>query len=201
MSIYKSIIIAALLVIVIPFVSWSVNRMNKQKSQSLIVTTSGISEIGVKLIPAYPDRSWQEMILTNESNQHIIAVIVIYEVTREDGQMMPLQYIICHPELSLETDPSKIKALLKKYSLLPPHSKWLVGLGVERTQLADTLPTLEETRASAYLQDLVLTPPIKKVHVILDGIIFEDGRTAGPQKNDPRQVIAKTLSPPPEGAK
>jgi hypothetical protein len=195
MTIRTAIIIAIILAIGIPLVTWSIRQWNKPKiakNAIVPVTASGLEEIGVKLIPAYPDRSWREMILTNESDHHLIAVVMTYEMTGEDGQKGFGLNVLMRPEVSLETDPAKIAAFLTKYPdpypLIPPHSKWLVGVGMQNLRFTDTLPSFEEARNFSSIEED--TPPVLKgVHVFLDGVILEDGRTVGPQTRIIRQVL------------
>ncbi|MGH9839574.1 MAG: hypothetical protein ACREEM_12405 [Blastocatellia bacterium] len=192
----QKVVVIALLLALVTFIIWSYFRMNKQKDQtaSTSVTASGLEEIGVKLAPAYPQRSWREMILSNESDHHIIAVVMVYEVTREDNEKISLGHVIALPELSLENDPVRIRAFLEKHPIIPPHSKWLVGLGVENKRLTDTLPTFEEAQSSTFMQDVTLTPKaLKSVHITLDGVILENGQTVGPQTRNTRQVISDNL--------
>jgi hypothetical protein len=73
MSIRTSIIIAIVIAVVIPLVTWLIFYRDKPKStiNAIVpVIAYGLDDIGVKLTPAYPDRSWREMILSNGSDFH-----------------------------------------------------------------------------------------------------------------------------------
>lgn len=208
MSIRTSIIIAIVIAVVIPLVTWLIFYRDKPKStiNAIVpVTASGLDDLGVKLTPAYPDRSWREMILSNGSDYHIVAAVIIYEFTREeDGQKLAVSQIFGHPEVALEKDPIKIKTLVNKYPLFPPHSKWLVGLGIDNMQIKENLPTLEEAlESSGTLIELtgIDKKPLKQIAVILDGVMLEDGQLVGPQKLNIRQSIEERLQQRPGGSK
>jgi hypothetical protein len=189
MSIRMSVIVAIILVVVIPLVAWAARRWNKSTIPNNGVTpiiAYGLDDIGVKLTPAYPGKSWREMILSNESDYHIVAGIIIYEFTRaEDGEKLAVSQLFGHPEVALEKDPSKIKTLVNKYPLFLPNSKWVVGLGIENLRIKENLPTLEEVlESSAMLLDPIGIDkkPLKQIAVILDVVMLEDGQLVGPQK-------------------
>ncbi len=195
MSIRTSIIIAIVIAVVIPLVTWFFYRDKPKSTINAIVPVIayGLDDIGVKLTPAYPDRSWREMILSNGSDYHIVAAVIIYEFTREeDGQKLAVTQVFGHPEVALEKDPTKIKTLVNKYPLFPPHSKWLVGLGIDNMQIKENLPTLEEALESS---GTLIEPtdidkkPLKQIAVILDGVMLEDGQLVGPQKLNIRQLV------------
>lgn len=208
MSIRTSIIIAIVIAVVIPLVTWLIFYRDKPKStiNAIVpVIAYGLDDIGVKLTPAYPDQSWREMILSNGSDYHIVAAVIIYEFTREeDGQKLAVSQVFGHPEVALEKDPIKIKTLVNKYPLFPPHSKWLVGLGIDNMQIKENLPSLEEALgSSAMLLELtdIGKKPLKQIAVILDGVMLEDGQLVGPQKLNIRQLTEQRLQQRPGGSK
>lgn len=194
MSIRTSIIIAIGLFVAIPITSLYGGRFSKQKTTFPTVTASGLEEAGIRLIPAYPRQSWQAMILSNESNHYLIAIAMIYEITREDGQKITIPNIILSPEIAAGKDSVTINTDLDKNTVISPQSKWLVGLGFECVQLTDVLPTFGKAQSQTYVQDLEFTSQaLKNINVVLDGIIIEDGRMLGPQKSNPRQLIADAM--------
>jgi hypothetical protein len=207
MSIRTSIIIAIVLAVVIPLVTWFFYRDKGKSTINAIVPiiAYGLDDIGVKLTPAYPDRSWREMILSNGSDYHIVAAVIIYEFTREeDGQKLAVSQIFGRPEVALEKDPIKIKTLANKYTLFPPHSKWLVGLGIDIMQIKENLPTLEEAlESSGTLLELtdLNKKPLKQIAIILDGVMLEDGQLVGPQKLNIRQLFEEKSQQTPGGSK
>lgn len=198
MTIRMSIIIAIAIAVVIPLVAWSVSRWNRPAIPNngiLPVTASGLEEIGVKLLPAYPDRSWKEMILVNESDHNLIGVVIVYEFTMDNGEKGSVAHVLMRPEISLETDPVKINAFIAKHSvipypLIPPRSKWLVGFGVQSIRITNALLSFEEAQSfSSVEEDLATRPALKGVHVHLDGVVLEDGQIRGPQTLNTRQMI------------
>jgi hypothetical protein len=192
-----SIIAAITLAVAIPLVAWLVRRRDKPTIPNngiLPVTASGLEEIGVKLSPAYPDRSWKEMILVNESDHYLIGVVMVYEFTMDNGEKGSVAHVLMRPEVSLETDPVKINAFLTKhrviYPLIPPRSKWLVGFGVQSIRITNALLSFEEAQSfSSVEEDLATRPAIKDVHVHLDGVVLEDGQIRGPQTLNTRQMF------------
>ncbi|HEX8137297.1 MAG TPA: hypothetical protein VF544_06875 [Pyrinomonadaceae bacterium] len=157
-----------------------------------IVTTTGLAEIGLKLRPAYPNRSWQEVVLTNEGTHHIIAAVIHYELTSEDGRKQVAREIICDPNISLETSPTKIKELLARYPVIPPHSNWLAGVGIDRVRLSNRVPPFEETRH--LMAQKISFDFLSSVNITIDGVILEDGQMIGPQLDEPKQWITKVIN-------
>ena len=162
----------------------------------MIVTAKGLGEIGLHLAPAYPDRSWQELIISNSSNDYVIAVLIKYDVMRIDGESQGVGYLIWHPEINKETDPEKRRALLRIYHMIPPNSTWLVGLNIENTRLKNsTLPPLEEVQASGSIKALSLTPlPIRQVDVTVSAAMIEDGRIFGSQPDELKKLIEENTA-------
>ena len=160
----------------------------------MIVTPHGLEEIGLRLAPAYPGRSWQELIISNSSDEYIIAALIKYDVIRIDDQMQGVGYLIWHPKINKERDPDKRRALLHIHHMIPPHSTWLVGLNIENTRLENSnLPPLEQVQASGSIQGLSLTPlPIKQVNVTVSAAILEDGRILGSQPDELKKLIDET---------
>jgi hypothetical protein len=200
MSIRTTIIVAIVIAVVIPLCYMLIFYRGKPKStiNAIVpVIAYGLDDIGVKLTAAYPDRSWREMILSNESDYHVVYAVIIYEFTREeDGQKLAVSQFFGHPEVALEKDPIKIKTLVNKYPLFPPHSKWVVGLGIDNMQIKENLPTLEEVlESSATLLEPIDIgkKPLKQIVIILDGVILEDGKLVGPQKINIRQSLEERL--------
>jgi hypothetical protein len=139
------------------------------------------------------------MILTNDSNYFLIAVVLVYEVNRQDGQKEYIRHLLGRPEVSLETDPRKIKDFLTKnpspYSLIPPHSKWLVGFGTSNIRITESMPSFEYAQNFSSIEEdpTIPRPALKGMHVYLDGVILEDGRTVGPQVQNIRQVLIDNM--------
>lgn len=157
-----------------------------------VVTATGLFEIGLKLTPAYPEDSWQEVILANESKHHIIATVIRYELTAEDGNKQIIRDVICHPNISLETNPAKIKELLARYPVIPSRTRWFAGAGIDRIRIQSTIPPFEETRelvAQKFVFDSLIS-----VNITIDGVILEDGQMLGPQTDNPKQWIIDVIN-------
>src|SRR5918911_2931483 len=181
----RSLIVSLLLIVLSVLIHRSPTYMNIHSPN---ITINGIDEMGIQLALAYPVHSWEELVLTNKSEHHIIAAVVLYELIREDGKRLFVRDIICHPQISLESNPAKIRELLANYPVVPPQSNWLVGFGVDRTQLTRGLPSFHASR-SLVSQELMLDPPPQSVCITIDGAILDDGRIVGPQKDSPKQWI------------
>jgi hypothetical protein len=207
MTIRYALIIAALLALGIPLVSWSYKRLSARKHTKVVagtgiqqtgkvaVSASGIEEANIELIPAYPDRSWLEMVLSNNSDHYIVTAVIHYQITREDGDTRGLNCIIGHPLVPLKADEAEIKTLLNKYPIFPPRSKWLVGFNMGMNRIVDSLPTYEEAQKFANMEDLRLTDqPLTKVHVTLEGVFLNNGQVVGPQQEKVKELIREKNS-------
>lgn len=187
----KIIIIDAIIIILSIAVVSGKLYMNEPK---FIITTTGIDRIGLKLTSAYPDKSWQELILQNESDHHIVAAVIRYELVKEDGTTALARDVICEAGVSLESDPEKLKRLLTKLPVIPPRSNWLVGVGIERMRLSSSIPSFEQTRSQVFLQPTLNPPALKSVHISVDGVVLEDGQMIGPQVDNPKQWIVDVVN-------
>lgn len=162
-----------------------------------VVTTKGLEPIGVTLELAYPGESWQEVVLTNKTRAHIIAAVVLYELTTLDGKKALARDVIFNPNVSLESNPTRIGQLLVKHPVIPPSSRWLVGVGVDRLRIMQGLPSFEESRP--LISQLPTTRPLKSVHITIDGVILEDGQIVGPQREDTKQWVSEMAGKLAEG--
>lgn len=164
-------------------------------TNDIAVTSEGLDEIGVFLRVAYPGKSWQQVRLDNTGKHHIIAAVILYEVSLADGNKTYARDVIWHPRVSRENDPSKLRELLLKYPVIPPGSTWLAGVGVDRKRLTQRLMSYEQSRSLTY-QEFVISTPIKSIHISLDSAITENGQVIGPQQENIRQWmddVAKKL--------
>ena len=164
-------------------------RTSKMSSENPRITTLGLPEISVAIQVAYPGKSWQEVVLTNSGEHHLVAAVLVYELTKEDGSKGYARDVICDPGVSAESDPVKLKELLIRTPVIPPQSSWLVGVGIDRTRLSKGLPSFEESRHLVFQKLVENPPPIKSIHITLDAVILEDGRVVGPQRDNPKQLI------------
>ncbi len=153
------------------------------------VTAKGLESIGLTLEVAYPERSWQAVVLTNHGEHHIIAAVLLYEITSQDGKKALAREVILDPNVSLESDPAKIKRLLVKHPVIPPYSRWLTGVGVDRIRMVRGLPSFEDSRSFISLELPTVSPP-KSIDITIDGAILGDGRILGPQRENTKQWIS-----------
>lgn len=163
-----------------------------------VVTVKGLEPESVRLELAYPNRSWQELILTNNGKHHIIAAVLLYEFTTADDKRALARDVILDPSVSLETNPTTIKQILGKHPVIPPSSRWLIGVGVDRTRIIGSLPPYEETRSLVALL-LPIPGPLKTVNITIDGAILEDGQIVGPQKENTKQWVSDMVIKQKEG--
>lgn len=187
---YKTIFIAVSFGALLALTSGNKKPMIVAKNPS--ITTLGLPEIGLRLTSAYPQQTWQEVVITNEGKHHIIGAVIHYELIAEDGSRQVARDVICHPNVSLETNPVKIKELLAKYPIIPPHTSWLGGLGIDRVRLQGQVPPFEETRN--LVDQNFLFDSLKSVNITIDGAILEDGQIVGPQKDNPKQWIIDVIN-------
>ena len=143
----------------------------------LQLTVKGDDELGLKLELPYLKESPADVVITNNSNHDFLAYRIRWESIKYNGEGVERESIKYHPLALLEKNPDKRREMLAGTPLLPPHTKWFVGLGRETQQITGKIPSLEEVG-----RDPELFPDIKEykqINVTLDGAILEDGQAVG----------------------
>jgi hypothetical protein len=141
------------------------------------LTVKGNDELGLQLELPYLKESPADVIIINNSDHDFLAYKIRWESIKHNGEVVERAVIGCHSLALLEKNPAKRRALLAETPLLPPHTKWFVGLGREHYQITGKVLSLEELG-----RDPELFPDIKEykqINVTLDGAILEDGRVVG----------------------
>jgi hypothetical protein len=151
---------------------WSMNHTSE-----LRLTVKGNDELGIKLELPYLKESPADVIITNNSNQSLLAYKIRWESIKYNGEIVERNSIKYHPEALLEKNQEKRKQLLISQPLLPPNTKWFVGLGRENRQISGKVPSLEEVgRDSELFPDL---KEYKQINVTLDAAMLENGKVVG----------------------
>jgi hypothetical protein len=151
---------------------WSMNHTSE-----LQLTVKGNDELGIKLELPYLKESPADVIITNNGNHSLLAYKIRWEGIKYDGKVVERQSIKYHPDALLEKNQEKRKQLLIIQPLLPPNTKWFVGLGRKNRQIIGKVPPLEEVG-----RDPELFPDLKEykqINVTLDGAILENGQVVG----------------------
>lgn len=143
----------------------------------LQLTVKGNDELGLILELPYLKESPADVVITNNSNHDFLAYKIRWEGIKYNGEVVERESIKYHPLALLEKNPDKRRELLTETPLLPPHTKWFVGLGREHQQITGKVPSLEEVG-----RDPELFPDIKEykqINVTLDGAILENEQIVG----------------------
>jgi hypothetical protein len=147
-----------------------------QKSE-LKLTVKGNDELGIKLELPYFKESPADVVITNKGDHYLLAYKIRWEGIKYSGEVVERNSIKYHPEALLEKDHEKRKQLLSSQPLLPPNTKWFVGLGRENRQITSKVPSLEEVgRDSQLFPDLM---EYKELNVTLDAAMLENGQIVG----------------------
>jgi hypothetical protein len=165
--------IAALLVLTsVVIVALSMNHKSELK-----LTVKGNDELGIKLELPYPKESPADVVITNNGKHSLLAYKIRWEGIKYNGEIVERNSIKYHPEALLEKNQEKRKQLLISQPLLPPNTKWFVGLGRKNRQITGKVPSLEEVG-----RDPELFPDLKEykqINVMLDAVMLENGQVVG----------------------
>ena len=151
--------------------------LSMNHTSELKLTVKGNDELGVKLELPYLKESPADVIITNNGNHHLLAYKIRWEGIKYNGEVVERNSIKYHPDALLEKNQEKRKQLLISQPLLPPHTKWFVGLGRQNRQITSRVPTLEEVG-----RDPELFPDLKEykqINVTLDAAMLENGQVLG----------------------
>lgn len=151
--------------------------LSMNHTSELKLTVKGNDELRIRLELPYLKESPADVIITNNGKHHLIAYKIRWEGIKYSGKVVERQSIKFHPNALLEKNLEKRKELLIRQPLLPPNTKWFVGLGRENYQITGNIPSLEEVG-----RDPELFPDIKEykqINVTLDGAIIENGQVFG----------------------
>lgn len=148
--------------------------LSMNHTPELKLTVKGNNELGIKLELPYLKESPADVIVTNSGEHRLLAYKIRWESIKYSGEVVERRSIGYHPEALLEKNQEKRRELLIRQPLLPPHTKWFLGLGREHYQITGNIPSLEEVG-----RDPELFPDIKEykqINVTLDGAIIENGQ-------------------------
>lgn len=151
--------------------------LSMNHKSELVLTVEGNDELGIKLELPYLKESPADVVITNNGKHSPIAYKIRWEGIKYSGEVVERQSIKYHPDVLLEKDLNKRKELLAREPLLPPNTKWFVGLGRENHQIIGKVPSLEEVG-----RDPELFPDLKEykqINVTLDAVILETGQVVG----------------------
>lgn len=148
--------------------------MTTKKSDDLIITTQGLEELGITLQAPYGSRSFHHALIINNGPHHVLACDVLFEVVAKNGEVSSGHKVVFSHALA-EEDPAERRAFLMKEPAIAPHTKWLVGLGVDPAlePVGDTPPPLAD---DAILPDV---KNYKQLNITLKAVVIEDGRAFG----------------------
>lgn len=171
----KLFLSAALAISSITIIALSMSPNHQPAGLNLNVT--GNNQLGITLELPFPNDSPADVIITNNGQHSLLAYKIRWEGIKYSGEVIERQSIKYHPDALLETDLEKRKEILNRRSLLPPNTKWFVGLGRVNRQITDKAPTLDEVG-----RDPELFPDLKEykqINVTLDAAMLENGQVIG----------------------
>jgi hypothetical protein len=155
----------------------------KSELPNLVITTVGLDDLHIGLKAPYGTASIHHALIVNDSPHTLLACEIIFEFITRDGEIRSNRKVVGYTELLL-AKPAARQALIKFQPAIAPHSKMLVGLGVEPdlVRISGTLPPLttktsiEETGANLEMYE--------KLVIRLNAVVIEDGHAFGPGAAD-----------------
>lgn len=178
--------IALFLIAVTSFYGWSMyNRTD------LRFTINGIDEFGLRLELPYGKESPGDVILINNGTHSLLAYKVRWEGVKTNGEVVERKMVKFYPDALLEKDPAKRAALLKDDPMIPPETKWLVGLNRQTRQIDSQIPRLDEIgRDPQVFPDF---QEYRQINITLDAIL-DDGQFVGPQAKEFGNEVLATVA-------
>lgn len=167
--------------------------MTRENSQGFTIETIGLDELDIDLESPYGLESFQHALVVNNSPHNLIACNILFDFTRADGVVKSANKTVLFADL-LEASEEARKRLLKVSPGIAPHSKMLVGLGVnpDLVRVYVELPPLGKA-------DFIGTPnenavPFKKLVVRIDAVVLEDGKAVGPGATNLLKQVQESLA-------
>jgi hypothetical protein len=145
------------------------------------IETIGLDGLGILLESPYGKESPYHALIINNSSHHIIACELVYEQFINDGRSFSSRRVIAFGDL-LRAPQTTRNALLESSPGIAPHSKMLVGLGVEPglAVVVEKLPHVENTSEIIFNQSI----KIEKLVITLTAVVLENGEAEGPKAQD-----------------
>ena len=169
------LVLVALLIVI-------TTKVQTNNPPDIKVETIGLDDLGIRLETPYGSKSPRHVLLVNDSQHHLLACDLVFEVTTTDGVVSPARKIVAFSYL-LKAAPDVRKKLMISFPGIAPRSKMLLGLGVEPDQVRITsaLPKLESSGLAVTLKDSV---KIDKLIIRLDAVVLENGDVVGPRATE-----------------
>jgi hypothetical protein len=171
----KMFLSAVLAISSITIITMSMSQNDQPTGLNLNVR--GDKELGIVLELPFLNDSPADVIITNNGQHSLLAYKIRWEGIKYSGEVVERQSIKYHPDALLEADLEKRQEILNRQPLLPPNTKWFVGLGRVNKRITDKVPTLDEVG-----RDPELFPDLKEykqINVTLDAAMLENGEVIG----------------------
>ncbi|HKS26795.1 MAG TPA: hypothetical protein VJS44_03200 [Pyrinomonadaceae bacterium] len=150
----------------------------KVPKQSPQITVKGIDELNLSLDAPYSLNSPGDVLIGNNGNHSPLAFRVLWRGIKNNGEVVDREAIRFHPLVLIEEEANKRAELLASEPMLPPRTKWLIGLDRESQQITGSTPSLEDIggRSPRVFPDLT---DYKQINITLDAVILENGQVVG----------------------
>lgn len=178
--------VALLMVAATSFYGWSMyNRTH------LRFTIKGIDEFGLHLELPYGKESPGDIVLTNKGMHSLLAYKVRWEGVKHNGEVVERKLVKYYPTALLEKNPAKRAEMLKGTPLVPPQTKWLIGLNRETKQINNQIPRLDEIgRDPRVFPDL---QEYRQINITLVAIL-DNGQFVGTQAKEFKNEVSATVT-------
>ena len=155
---------------------WS--RYMKKDQATLEITPVGLDEFGIRLESPYGTRSVHHVLLINNTPHNLIACEILFEFVTHSGETHTARKVVGYTEL-LSATPAQRAALLKTQPGIAPHSKMLIGLGVEPdlVRVSGQLPAVSNPSVEEKPETL---QRYQRLVIKLNAAVLENREAIGP---------------------
>lgn len=160
------------------FFSWH-RDMRSSPPEGISIETVGLDDLNIHLEAPYGSLSPYHALIVNDSAHHLLACDVVFEAVTEDGRVLSSRRVIAYGDLIKASSEAR-QRLLKLQPGIAPHSKMLLGLGVEPDLVrvfGNQLPPLGDPNVVTILRS---STKIERLIIKLNAVVIESGEALGP---------------------
>lgn len=154
------------------------SRYVKSSHSTLEIVPIGLDEFGIRLESPYGTQSVHHVLLINDTSHNLIACEILFEFVTQSGETQIARKVVGYKDL-LSATPAKRKALLTSDPGIAPHSKMLIGLGVEPDLLrvSSQLPAVKNLSVEEKPETL---QRYQRLVIKLNAVVLENREAIGP---------------------
>jgi len=149
-----------------------------KKQSTLEITPIGLDEFGIRLESPYGTQSIHHVLLINNTAHNLIACEILFEFVTQSGETQIARKVVGYSDLLSATSEQR-EALLKSDPGIAPHSKMLIGLGVEPdlVRVSGQLPAVKNLSVEEKPETL---QRYQRLIIKLNAVVLENRQAIGP---------------------